>query len=366
MAGGLTYHTESAVDIVGNVKVRVWVTNAQGQRVAFQLATSLGASGTRGGRHAKQDDLAAVLAKHWTQAAFEVLAPLARDLGTHVHRQQGRGHDASHRCPTRAQLNAGDTGVGPLSTSPTPSTPPTSRWCPATPSPSPRRGLAGHQHAGAVGHSCHGYDLDRGSRRGGHGAPVQPRRLAGESLEAISAALAASINADTSDTLVARADGVAPIVVNTAGKTPFSTTFAIGPATTVVTPDPVQTWAKSVVLSGTPVAGDTWTVNLSFNDGSGQVTSTQPRGACHRRALRSRAGWPPASTPPAGLHARVNGNTLVVDNRRARLRHRDPHHPAGETAGSFTRAVVSPTSTRLTLNGTAAIGERPGASHWAA
>ena len=97
--------------------------------------------------------------------------------------------------------------------------------------------------------------------------------VAGDTLESIALALAESVNADTTGSLAARTAGVALIIVNTAGNT-VSTSFSVSPKATPVTPDPVPSYAHDVVLSGTPVAGDTWSVTVSSNDGSGLVSSS--------------------------------------------------------------------------------------------
>jgi len=167
--------------------------------------------------------------------------------------------------------------------------------------------------------------------------------LAGESLESISAALADAVNADTAGNLSAQAAGVALIIVNTAGNT-LDTSFAISPKATPLTPDPVQTWARNVELSGTPVAGDTWSVTVTFNDGSGPVAST------HDFVVRSTVALAEVATGLAakinaagtGFSARVNGNTLVIENAA------EPGFatvtrvtPTADTTGTFTRSVVS-------------------------
>jgi hypothetical protein len=145
----------------------------------------------------------------------------------------------------------------------------------------------------------------------------------------------------------------------TAGNT-LQTSFAISPTATALTPDPVQTTGKSVQLSGTPVAGDIWSVTVGFNDGGGLVTSTQDYVVRATVALAEVAAGLAAkiSASGTGFTAYVSGNTLVVENPNepgfvatARVA------PAPIAAETVLRSVASPTVTRLTLRGTADIGE---------
>jgi hypothetical protein len=183
--------------------------------------------------------------------------------------------------------------------------------------------------------------------------------VAGDTLATISQALADAINADPAGNLSARANGVALTVVNVAGNT-LSTSFSIGPQATAVTPDPVQSYARSLDLSGTPSVGAVWSVTVSFFDPAvgGLVTSTHSYAVQASASLAEVAAGLAAKINAAGtsFSARVQGNTLVIENAAeagfstaTRV-----SAPAGtlSTTGSFTRSVASPTTTRLTLNST--------------
>ena len=78
----------------------------------------------------------------------------------------------------------------------------------------------------------------------------------------------------------------------------------------------MQAFTHGVTLSGAPIAGGTWSVTLSFNDGAGLVTST------HEYVVRATV---PLAEVAAGLAAKINaagtsysarvqGNTLVIEN----------------------------------------------------
>jgi len=72
---------ESQVDIVGNAKLRVWATDANGARVAFKIDTTIGNSGSTAVSGTPQQDFAKIFQTQWTVAAFEVVSATRASSG---------------------------------------------------------------------------------------------------------------------------------------------------------------------------------------------------------------------------------------------------------------------------------------------
>ena len=124
--------------------------------------------------------------------------------------------------------------------------------------------------------------------------------LAGETLEAISAALADAVNADPVGNLAAHATGVALKIVNVAGNT-LATSFEIGPQASVVTPDPAQSFAQQPPALGHADRGRHLVADRQLRRRR-RHRHQHPQLRRPGVGLAGRSGrrrWPRRSTPPA-------------------------------------------------------------------
>ncbi|MBK8118781.1 MAG: hypothetical protein IPK39_05825 [Sulfuritalea sp.] len=356
--GNVTFSAEAQVDILGNAKIRITARDSSGNEVAFRTSVVIsGGNGAAVVSGTPEQDFTKIFGAKWTVAAFEVLpkGPTGKPTGlwsltlgsstVSYATQGGSIADLTSRLADRI-----DSAFLPVVSGYTVTF--------AAPWPSEATStliLSGAPEAGTTWTVS--LDIAGIVKQFSHLV------LAGDTLETISAALADAVNADPAGNLGAQAAGVALVVVNTAGNT-LATTFAISPKATPLTPDPVLTYAQNIQFSGTPVAGDTWSVSVSFDNSGAPVTARQDYVVRATVALSEVADGLAAKINAAGsgFSASRSGNTLVIENAAA------PNFatgtritPSAETTGSFSRSVVSPTVTRLTLansaGNSAAIGE---------
>jgi hypothetical protein len=380
VADGITTHAEATVDIEGNAKIRLWATDASGNRVAFEVGKSIGASGSTVVGGTPKQDFAVIFATQWTMAAFEVKTTTVNPVTGAVTPRILTAEDwvltitdpatsstplqtfvTTYRVKAPSALGAGTTQVGDLTVNladraPTGFRPVVSGYQVTFDAPWPAEAtstlvLSGAPVAGTTWTVA--LDIAGTVKRFSHLV------LAGDTLASISESLAARVNADTAGNLSARAAGVALIIVNTAGNT-LDTSVSISPTSSALVPDPVTNFAGSAVLVGTPVAGDTWSVTLRHNDGAGPVTSKYDYLVRASVSLAEVATGLVARINAAGsgFAARLNGNTLVIENAAAAGFVASGRVDAtGSAGGSVSRSVASPTVTRLTLSGNALLGE---------
>jgi hypothetical protein len=353
---GYVFTAEADVDILGNAKLRLSIKTSGGATVAFGVAVDVGANGNRTVSGTPHQNFATIAGIGWTVAAFEVLGVPANSTWT-LSMDDVLGpapvetvsYTAATNAIDRLTFNLADrvstkylpvvSGQQVTFAASWPSTATSTLVLSGTP-------VAGTTWTVSL-------DIAGNVKSFSHLVTVS------DTLETIGQALADAVSADATGALAARTAGVALIIVNTAGNT-LSTSFAIGPAATPVTPDPVPTYVRDVELSGTPVAGDTWSVALTFNDGSGPVTTTHSYVVRATVALSEVAAGLAAKINAAdtGFSAYVQGNTLVVENAgEPGFASAAKVTAAGAASGSITRSVASSTVTRLSLGGVATAGE---------
>jgi Ca2+-binding RTX toxin-like protein len=132
-----------------------------------------------------------------------------------------------------------------------------------------------------------------------------------DTLAEIADALAQAINAAVTNFSATVEDGTTVVIVdNTLGQV-FSASYSVTPvAAPVVLASTVSTKSVALALTGSPVAGETWTVTLGGTPYSYVTTSPTPTLADIALALASVIN----TTAPAAFTATARGNVLVVIN----------------------------------------------------
>src|SRR5207247_4375927 len=216
IVSGATFHAEATVDILGNAKLRLWATDASGNRVGFQTNVSITGSGGGGvggavvsGTPKQQSaaDFTTLFGFQWTQAAFEVLRVAATEAWTLT--LGGTSYTAS--ASTVGALTLGladliDTRFLPVVSGYTVSL--------NTPWPAEIRSTVILSGQPVVG-DLWSVELDIA----GHAKTFSHTIVAGDTLEAIATALANAVKADPTGNLSAEASGVALLILNNAGNT---------------------------------------------------------------------------------------------------------------------------------------------------
>jgi hypothetical protein len=336
VADGITYHAEAIGRHRRQRQDPAVGHRRQRQPRGLQGRASIGASGSTVVGGTPKQDFGVIFATQWTMAAFEVKTTTVNPATGAVVPRVLAAEDwvltitdtASTITPLKtfvttytvkapSALAAGVSQISDLTTNladraPTDFRPVVSGYQVSFDAPWPAEATSSLVLSGAP---VAGTTLDGGAGHRRHRQALQPSGAGWRHAGVDQRGAGGPVNADTAGNLSARAAGVALIIVNTAGNT-LDTSFSISPTSTALTPDPVASFAGSVVLAGTPVAGDTWSVTLRHNDGAAF------RHHQHDYLVRASVSLAEVAT---GLAARINaaGHRLWRPPERQHAGHRE-------------------------------------------
>jgi hypothetical protein len=366
----VTLHAEALVDILGNSKIRITATDAFGAEIPFDVEVVLdGGAGSATLAGTPEQIFTDIFGTTWTVAAFEVIEEnlSAGDTWSLFLADLPGDIDPSTDTPA-----ASYTVQAPGATGTSPTDDLTFNLADRI-SPEYLPLVSGYEVTFDASWPAEVVStvIMAGQPQAGETWTVEMEIAgvvkifshvvaAGETVEQIAEALAVLVNADATGNLEATTSGVALIILNNTGNTE-NTEFTISPPDQAVLADQTSPEAQSIELSGIPVAGDSWGVLVSYIDPDDSAAIDLAYAHIVRASV-------PLDEVARGLAARINaggefsarvqGFTLIVESED------NPDFvttasvtPATSSDGLFTKSVVSSTTTRLALSGTAATAD---------